>query len=61
MTWTMGGRGVHEDVWAQFAKALPADLAGRSVLDVGANAAYLSIETKQRGAGRVLGIEFVDM
>jgi tRNA (mo5U34)-methyltransferase len=59
--WTLGGRGFHEDVWAQFSKALPANLGGRSVIDVGSNAGYFSVETKRRGAGRVLGIEFIDM
>ncbi|MEO8481228.1 MAG: class I SAM-dependent methyltransferase [Acidobacteriota bacterium] len=59
--WTLPGRGFHEDVWAQFSKALPPDLGGRSVLDVGCNAGYFAIEAKHRGAGQVVGIEFVDM
>jgi tRNA (mo5U34)-methyltransferase len=59
--WTLPGRGFHEDVWAQFSKALPGDLGGRSVLDVGCNAGYFAIETKHRGAGPVVGIEYVDM
>ena len=41
----------------RFAHALPADLAGRSVLDIGCNAGFYAMEMKRRGAGRVLGID----
>src|ERR1700712_3616906 len=44
--------------WSRFAAALPADLSGRSVLDIGCNAGFYSIEMKRRGASRVLGIDF---
>jgi len=43
--------------WRTFAHAIPADLAGRSVLDIGCNAGFYSIEMKRRGAARVLGID----
>jgi tRNA (mo5U34)-methyltransferase len=43
--------------WSRFAHAIPADLAGRSVLDVGCNAGFYAIEMKRRGAGRVLAID----
>jgi tRNA (mo5U34)-methyltransferase len=43
--------------WRQFASAIPADLSGRTVLDVGCNAGFYSIEMKRRGAERVLGID----
>ncbi len=43
--------------WRRFAHALPEDLAGKSVLDIGCNAGFYSIEMKKRGAGRVLGID----
>jgi tRNA (mo5U34)-methyltransferase len=43
--------------YARFRDALPADLEGRSVLDIGCNAGFYSIEMKKRGAGRVLGID----
>src|SRR5437016_3331979 len=43
--------------WDRFAHALPADLGGASVLDVGCNAGFHAIEMKRRGAGRVLGID----
>jgi tRNA (mo5U34)-methyltransferase len=41
----------------RFAAALPADLSGRSVLDIGCNAGFYSVEMKRRGARRVLGID----
>lgn len=36
---------------------VPEDLQGASVLDVGCNAGFYSLEMKRRGAGRVLGID----
>jgi tRNA (mo5U34)-methyltransferase len=41
----------------RFAPHLPADLRGKSVLDIGCNAGFYSIEMKRRGAERVLGID----
>ena len=46
--------------FARFAHALPEDLSGRSVLDIGCNAGFYSLEMKRRGAERVLGIDFDD-
>jgi tRNA (mo5U34)-methyltransferase len=43
--------------WERFAGAIPADLSGRTVLDIGCNAGYYSLEMKRRGAERVLGID----
>ena len=43
--------------WQRFAHAIPADLGGRTVLDIGCNAGFYSIEMKRRGAGRVVGID----
>ena len=43
--------------WQRFAHALPADLRGRTVLDVGCNAGFHAIELKRRGADRVVGID----
>jgi tRNA (mo5U34)-methyltransferase len=40
-----------------FADAIPADLTGRSVLDIGCNGGFYSIEMKRRGAERVVGID----
>lgn len=41
----------------RFAHALPNDLTGKSVLDIGCNAGFYSIEMKRRGAERVIGID----
>jgi tRNA (mo5U34)-methyltransferase len=46
--------------WRGFEHAIPADLAGKSVLDIGCNAGFYSIEMKRRGAARVLGIDSDD-
>ncbi len=43
--------------WRHLAPALPADLTGKSVLDIGCNAGFYAIELKRRGAARVLGID----
>lgn len=50
----------HENVWRRFLPALPPRLDGKSVLDVGANAGYFSLQTKLMGARRVLGVEDYD-
>jgi tRNA (mo5U34)-methyltransferase len=44
--------------WRQFADAVPADLHGRSVLDIGCNGGFYSMAMKKRGADRVLGIDW---
>lgn len=44
-----------------FAHALPADLSGKSVLDVGCNAGFYSFEMKRRGAARVVGVDSEDL
>jgi tRNA (mo5U34)-methyltransferase len=46
--------------WERFAHAIPADLRGKTVLDVGCNAGFYSIEMKRRGAERVVGIDTDD-
>lgn len=43
--------------WRGFAHAIPADLRGKTVLDIGCNAGFYSMEMKRRGADRVLGID----
>jgi tRNA (mo5U34)-methyltransferase len=43
--------------WQRFAAAVPHDLSGRSVLDIGCNAGFYSIEMKRRGAARVLAVD----
>lgn len=47
--------------WRKFAHAVPADLSGKSVLDIGCNGGFYSIEMKRRGAERVLGIDSDDV
>ncbi|MBV9250680.1 MAG: TIGR04290 family methyltransferase [Acetobacteraceae bacterium] len=44
--------------WQRFAHAVPADLSGRAVLDIGCNAGFYAMEMKRRGAARVVGIDF---
>ncbi|WP_188658213.1 TIGR04290 family methyltransferase [Sphingomonas metalli] len=46
--------------FARFADAVPADMTGRSVLDIGCNAGFYSVEMKRRGAARVVGIDSDD-
>jgi tRNA (mo5U34)-methyltransferase len=43
--------------WTQIASTIPADLSGATVLDVGCNAGFYSLEFKRRGASRVLGVD----
>jgi tRNA (mo5U34)-methyltransferase len=44
-------------VWRLFSDAVPQDLTGRTVLDIGCNGGFFSLEMKRRGAARVLGID----
>jgi len=44
--------------WRRFASAVPADLTGRTVLDIGCNAGFYAIEMKRRRADRVVGVDF---
>jgi tRNA (mo5U34)-methyltransferase len=43
--------------WRRFAHAIPPDLSGKSVLDIGCNGGFYSIEMKRRGAARVVAID----
>ncbi|HEY6190435.1 MAG TPA: DUF1698 domain-containing protein [Pyrinomonadaceae bacterium] len=43
--------------WKITQRCLPDDLSGKSVLDVGCNAGFYSIEAKRRGAASVLGVD----
>ncbi len=43
--------------WQNFQDAVPKDLTGLTVLDIGCNAGFYSIQMKLRGASRVLGID----
>ena len=44
--------------WRRYAEAIPLDLRGRTVLDIGCNGGFFSMEMKRRGADRVLGVDF---
>jgi tRNA (mo5U34)-methyltransferase len=46
--------------WKHIADAIPGDLAGQHILDIGCNGGFYSIEMKRRGAARVLGIDVDD-
>ena len=46
--------------FSRFGHVLPANLSGKSVLDIGCNAGFYSVEAKRRGATRVLGIDSDD-
>jgi tRNA (mo5U34)-methyltransferase len=43
--------------WQRFADAIPTNLNGLSVLDIGCNAGFYAMEMKRRGAARVLGLD----
>ncbi len=43
--------------WQGFSHVIPEDLQGASVLDIGCNAGFYSLEMARRGAGRVVGID----
>src|SRR5205823_10979273 len=47
--------------WKRFEHSIPSDLTGKTVLDIGCNAGFYSLEMKRRGASRVLGIDFDPM
>jgi len=46
--------------WDKVSRCLPADLRGATVLDIGCNAGFYSIEMKRRGAGRVVAVDIDD-
>lgn len=43
--------------YERFRDSLPSDMHGMTVLDIGCNAGFYSLEMKRRGAARVLGID----
>jgi tRNA (mo5U34)-methyltransferase len=43
--------------WQTFERAMPQDLTGRTVLDIGCNAGFYALEMKRRGAARVVAID----
>ena len=43
--------------WKQFSSAIPEDLSGKTVLDIGCNGGFYAVEMKRRGAARVVGVD----
>jgi len=43
--------------WQHISQAIPEDLTGATVLDIGCNAGFYSLHMKQRGARYVLGVD----
>ncbi|MGI4853302.1 MAG: TIGR04290 family methyltransferase [Janthinobacterium lividum] len=43
--------------YRHFRDSVPADLTGKTVLDIGCNGGFYSLEMKRRGADRVVGID----
>lgn len=43
--------------WNHLQNGIPHDLSGKTVLDIGCNGGFYSLEMKRRGANRVLGID----
>lgn len=43
--------------WRRFSSVIPESLKGMTVLDIGCNAGFYSMEMKRRGADRVLGLD----
>lgn len=46
--------------WKPISQAIPVDLTGATVLDIGCNGGFYSIALKKRGAHRVLGVDIDD-
>jgi tRNA (mo5U34)-methyltransferase len=46
--------------WKDIRSAIPANMSGMTVLDIGCNGGFYSLEMKRRGASRVLGIDVED-
>jgi len=49
-----------ENLWGHISKSIPNDLSGKSVLDIGCNAGFFSVQAKKRNADYVLGIDLSD-
>src|SRR3954451_13974267 len=45
-------------LWRCIEHAVPRDLTGKSVIDIGCNAGFFSIEMARRGAARVLAVDY---
>ena len=47
-------------LWRHISSSVPRDLRGKTVLDIGCNAGFYSIEMKRRGAAQVVGLDTCD-
>jgi len=45
--------------WSMLEPLIPEDLRGKTVLDIGCNSGFFSVEMKKRGAARVVGIDIM--
>jgi tRNA (mo5U34)-methyltransferase len=45
--------------WRVLDPVIPRDLRGKSVLDIGCNSGFFSLEMKKRGADRVMGVDIM--
>ena len=58
---TMQGSWPHlQNLWDRISKHLPSDLSGKSVLDIGCNAGFFSVQAKKRNAAQVLGTDLAE-
>lgn len=46
--------------WSALSEELPEDLQGASVLDLGCNSGFMSVQMKKRGAGRVVSVDVAE-
>jgi len=44
--------------WRCYSDAIPQDLRGKTILDIGCNGGFFSMEMKRRGVARVVGLDF---
>jgi tRNA (mo5U34)-methyltransferase len=47
-------------LWDHISRSVPGDLSGKSVLDIGCNAGFFSVQAKRSNANYVLGIDLSD-
>jgi len=45
-----------EAKWNLFEPHIPSDLSGKTVLDLGCNSGYFSVQMKKRGAAKVVSV-----
>ncbi len=46
-----------ENLWDRISQHIPSDLSGKSVLDIGCNAGFFSVQAKRKHAAYVLGVD----